>query len=505
MLPFFQNEMPSNHVVPLADPRLLGPERISQNADAGFRHGNRVSPEPIGRGEGRVKKRKRRTSDHELPSRGQDSESLGELEVCRKRLLGQGDWLELAPARLLQLHFSEQQKRKRFGKRRKNMKELRLAEKLRTRLPVPDDNVSREVPLMSGALKNTAESVHVRIGKDALATDARVSGQSSVNNEHTFQRDSSLDSMLLDAEEAKELGVEQLIPAKFYERRAESISTDAEVWTAKALRPPISHIQGSSSADFHDQDSCREGRLIIQGISMDREWKQVSTAYDKTERVPSPSRRDSKDRSPRQKLVFPTSDLGLRSISTSRVDIEDQAEGLQETDCTWRALSSFSNGSSDLALGSSRTQGSLSRSAIVDRETSASQHSACAIGSRICTTSVEESTQELDSASTQVPVLSSHSQFEARGRSGRSPRELRRASFGRLLRFEKISPEPSPAQRDEDLWKRFVFGSEGEPESQVLSHRTWRVPSSVGDGAAPASAWSTAPLALGSSPLNSPV
>ncbi|KAF2239270.1 hypothetical protein EV356DRAFT_168672 [Viridothelium virens] len=388
-IPFFQNEKPSGHVSSLVDLNLSRPELISQKANKCIQRGNKESLTSTVRFEGRVKKRKRQISDRGLSSRGQDSEPLGEVETCRKRLLEQGDWLELAPTRPLQVHFSRQEKRYRFGKRRRIGEEFRPAEKIRTRLPVLDDDVSKEIPLMSGAFNNVVEPVHVRIGKDALATETRVSGQSSVNNEHTPQRDPSPDSMLLDAEETNEL-------------------EDAEVWTLKASRPSTRHIQGSNSAHSNDQDSVREDHQIFQGISTERDWTRISTACDKLEGFLGSSRSDLKDGSPEQRLVFPTPDLDSRSVNTSRVESEDQAEGLEETNYAWRAFLHLPNETSELALGSARTQGSLSMNITEDRETLASQHPACAMGSRFGTTSAEGASQELNSSGTGVPVSSNY-------------------------------------------------------------------------------------------------
>ncbi|KAL9080697.1 MAG: hypothetical protein Q9157_000584 [Trypethelium eluteriae] len=358
---------------------------------------------------------------------------------------------------------------------------------------------------MSGAFNNVVEPVHVRIGKDALATETRVSGQSSVNNEHTPQRDPSPDSMLLDAEETNELEGEQPTPAKAYERSAGSMSTDAEVWTLKASRPSTRHIQGSNSAHSNDQDSVREDHQIFQGISTERDWTRISTACDKLEGFLGSSRSDLKDGSPEQRLVFPTPDLDSRSVNTSRVESEDQAEGLEETNYAWRAFLHLPNETSELALGSARTQGSLSMNITEDRETLASQHPACAMGSRFGTTSAEGASQELNSSGTGVPVSSNYPQLEARERPGQSPRTFRHASLERLQILERVSSERSPAECDEDLWKRFVFGNESEHETQVLPHRPGQVPSSSGNGIPRASTWSITPLALKSSSLNSPV
>ncbi|QDS75998.1 hypothetical protein FKW77_004509 [Venturia effusa] len=135
-------------------------------------------------------------------SRKRGHSKLGDealLELSKKRLLMQTDWIGLTNSRPLQMSFTSRQDRDRIGKRRKIDSGIEQRQKLFGKLK---DGNRAQPPFMSDALGVAPESISVRIGDRALSTQVSVPPHESVRPREVMdQVRQSSESMLFDVEQ----------------------------------------------------------------------------------------------------------------------------------------------------------------------------------------------------------------------------------------------------------------------------------------------------------------
>ncbi|KAF2418509.1 hypothetical protein EJ08DRAFT_54204 [Tothia fuscella] len=128
------------------------------------------------------------------------------LESSKKRLLSQYDWVGLAPTRPLQMRFSSHQDKERIGKRRKIDRKIQAR---RARLCDTKDQIDhtnnqlQRGPFMNSAAAVSPESISVRIGPDANASQMTVT-QHKYSVAQSMNDRLSSDTMLFDVEEIQE-------------------------------------------------------------------------------------------------------------------------------------------------------------------------------------------------------------------------------------------------------------------------------------------------------------
>ncbi|TLD27896.1 hypothetical protein E2P81_ATG06242 [Venturia nashicola] len=137
-------------------------------------------------------------------SRKRGRSNLGEedsLEISRKRLLSQNDWIGLAHSRPLQMSFTSRYDKERIGKRRRV--DSAIEQRQRTLGKVNNDHGdAAQPPFMIGTLRVAPESISVRIGDHALSTQVSVAPQGPARlREDVEQMRQSSESMLFDVEQ----------------------------------------------------------------------------------------------------------------------------------------------------------------------------------------------------------------------------------------------------------------------------------------------------------------
>lgn len=114
------------------------------------------------------------SSRHKRRKRQPPQESA--LDIGKKRLLQQQDWVGLAASRPLQMSFSSRHDKDQIGKRRKHNKARRATKENEGHLaphvlaPNSEYRVYNGGPFMNGALLPAPETISVRIGNDMLAS-----------------------------------------------------------------------------------------------------------------------------------------------------------------------------------------------------------------------------------------------------------------------------------------------------------------------------------------------
>lgn len=102
------------------------------------------------------------------------------LEIRRRKLLEQSDWVGLAPSRPLHMKFPSLRDKDKIGKRRKMDRSIR---ERREHFPMGNNKMNKEFApdglFMSGALGGLPESISVRIGDDALASQMSAAPQAA--------------------------------------------------------------------------------------------------------------------------------------------------------------------------------------------------------------------------------------------------------------------------------------------------------------------------------------
>ncbi|KAE9980646.1 hypothetical protein EG328_000191 [Venturia inaequalis] len=125
------------------------------------------------------------------------------LELSRKKLLLQHDWIGLAHSRPVQISFTSRQEKERIGKRRRIDSDIEQRQKMFGKIKQVDNDYAHP-PFMSGALGVAPESISVRIGHHALSTQVSVAPQDPVRlRESVEQIRQSSESMLFDVEQRR--------------------------------------------------------------------------------------------------------------------------------------------------------------------------------------------------------------------------------------------------------------------------------------------------------------
>jgi hypothetical protein len=130
------------------------------------------------------------------------------LELSRKKLLLQSDWIGLASSRPVQMTFTSRQDKDRIGKRRKIDSSIQGRPRRLGKINQGSNDYTVAVPaqsyFMSGALRGAPESISVRIGDQALSTQVSAVPLESIQPQESMElmRQSS-ESMLFDIEQRK--------------------------------------------------------------------------------------------------------------------------------------------------------------------------------------------------------------------------------------------------------------------------------------------------------------
>jgi hypothetical protein len=171
------------------------------------------------------------------------------LELSRKRLLQQTDWVGLAATRPLHMTFSSRRDKNQIGKRRKigsdsTRRHLLSSHAVQHSLASPVGYLhDEEIPFMHGALQTAPGSISIRIGNDVVPSQMATTAEHLMDHpvEALFNRQSS-DTMLFDEEQAQ------------FAHRNESTSSSAELLTTASGRPE-EHGQaqphGRSDSNYH--------------------------------------------------------------------------------------------------------------------------------------------------------------------------------------------------------------------------------------------------------------
>lgn len=190
------------------------------------------------------------TSSQHIADRKRGRSRLGEedlLELSRKKLLLQNDWIGLAHSRPVQLSFTSRQDKERIGKRRRIDSGIEQRQRMFGKMKQANNDyggaVTGQPPFMSGALgavPGAAESISVRIGDHALSTQVSLAPHEPVRlREDVEQVRQSSESMLFDVEQR-----ELFQPQEFR-------LTEERVEQEPRPRTGINHIQEQEASGFH--------------------------------------------------------------------------------------------------------------------------------------------------------------------------------------------------------------------------------------------------------------
>ncbi|RDI83386.1 hypothetical protein Vi05172_g6504 [Venturia inaequalis] len=125
------------------------------------------------------------------------------LELSRKKLLLQHDWIGLPHSRPVQISFTSRQEKERIGKRRRIDSGIEQRQKMFGKMKQVDNDYAHP-RFISGALGVAPESISVRIGHHALSTQVSVAPQDPVRlRESVEQIRQSSESMLFDVEQRR--------------------------------------------------------------------------------------------------------------------------------------------------------------------------------------------------------------------------------------------------------------------------------------------------------------
>jgi hypothetical protein len=259
------------------DPRGRQQEPSGANPQFGETESPQLKHEEISRGDSLLRSRRdaASASSQYSASRKRDRSKLGEedlLELSRKKLLLQNDWIGLAHARPVQMTFTSRQDKERIGKRRKidNNIEARQHKsgKMKQLNNGYGDVVTVQPPFMSGALGVVPESISVRIGNHALLTQVSVAPYRSLQfREDLPQVRQSSEFMLFDMEQ-RELAQPQKF--RLVEGAAEQESRflgqahDQEASSSRSITlcvPDDTYTSGSSSSASDDEVNEPEPRV----------------------------------------------------------------------------------------------------------------------------------------------------------------------------------------------------------------------------------------------------
>lgn len=203
------------------------------------------------------RRRKRKTDDTDPEIRL--------LEANRKRLLGQHDWIGVAPSRPVNLHFMSSKEKVKVGRRRKV--EGRHGAYARRREdvgsvtqrfhPIADQHVGGFV----GAIKNIPNDIRIRIGTDALTTAC-----SSARIEYE-QSHASSDVMLYDQQnhDTEQLATQETAQLDIQEARTldHSAIQSHRPSDSRGLPPVTGRARQGSSSAYFAQDGSKDGSRNI--------------------------------------------------------------------------------------------------------------------------------------------------------------------------------------------------------------------------------------------------
>jgi hypothetical protein len=192
------------------------------------------------------------------------------LELSRKKLLLQNDWIGLAHSRPMQMTFTSCQGKERIGKRRKIDNDIEVRQRMFGKMKQVNndygDVVTAQPSFMSGTLGVVPESISVRIGNLALSTQVSVAPHKSLQFREDLPQVRQLsESMLFDVEQ-RELAQ----PQKFRlvggtaEQESRFLGHAHEQEASSSSSIPLCDTETSESSSSASDDEVNEPEPVAQ-------------------------------------------------------------------------------------------------------------------------------------------------------------------------------------------------------------------------------------------------
>ncbi|EAT82110.1 hypothetical protein HBI56_080920 [Parastagonospora nodorum] len=473
---------PTHGRPPLAAEELHNEEELLP-APAGYRkfpsRGD-TSPMRHANGDVRDERRKKRKADDIDPE-------IQLLEANRKRLLGQRDWVGVAPSRPVNLHFMSSKEKIKVGRRRKV--EGRHGASARHREDVGSmtqrfhPTVDQHVGGFVGAITNIPNDIRIRIGTGALTTAC-----SSARNGYE-QSHASSDVMLYDQQnhDAEQPATQETAQLDIQEAcTLDHSSTQSRGPSNRRGIPPVTgRAQPGSSSAYLPQDGGKDAsrnRVAVGRPIMQSDLPEIvnGCSLRETPRSEKPAQglritRPFGDVNQYLRLVFP----GSISSEDTRCRTTFSGNGQNGTDCAPKATYAGKSQKGRMPCTSNNielphgSEAAAAASSVVDKAWKPFLHIPDRSSSHTTTANDPENSRMQQSPTSKTRMReaehASWSQHATKGQltsSSLISASLPSLKPGRLRQLNENNS--AKMNEDEQVWQNFVLGSKDEASPGLM-------------------------------------